>query len=54
MIGFDEVLAPDGPCLHLQAGDMLAVRRGLMGGVAVNRTPGQLATLVLWIGLFKC
>jgi hypothetical protein len=53
MVRIDEVLAPDGPCLHLQAGDVLAERRGLMSGVVVNRTPGELATLVLWINLFK-
>jgi len=46
MIGIDEVQAPDGPCLQVQAGEVFAAR-GLLGGVAANRTAGQLATLVL-------
>ena len=47
MIGFDNVVAPDdGACIQLQGGQVIAVRRGLVGGVVVNRIAGQLATSV--------
>ena len=47
MIGFNKVVAPDdSACIQLQGGQVLAVRRGLVGGVAVNRTAGQLATTI--------